>query len=82
MSAGLPDDVAEGVHTALADMKCGRDGVATLVRLLQTADAGTMQNLSAAGGLAALLDGVRTRLDLACDGLCGAAMQLGMEVAL
>lgn len=71
--------VAADMQTALADVTCGRDGVAMLVQLLQGAQANTLEHL-AADGLVALLDGVRTRLDLACDGLRGTALQLGVEV--
>ncbi|MCV2349334.1 hypothetical protein [Paucibacter sp. Y2R2-4] len=77
MSAALDQAIlATDMITALSDARSARDGVAFLVSLLQGAQSATLEG----GGLVALLDGVRTRLDLACDGLTAAALQLGLEV--
>ena len=72
MNADLTGELAAGLQTTLADVSSGRDGVALLVSLLQ----GRETEALACVGLVALLDGVRTRLDLACDGLQDAAFQL------
>lgn len=79
MSAVVDADLAEEMKTALADVTCGRDGVATLVQLLQAAQVNAQHDF-ASDGLVALLDGVRTRLDLACDGFRSTAAQLGLEL--
>lgn len=82
MSGGTLDaELATEMETALADVCCSRDGVATLVDLLASADERLLQGQQGRAGLVALLDGVRARLDLACDGLRGAALQLGVAVA-
>lgn len=67
-------------RSIMNDVRSSRDGVALLVRLLQDTDEVALLVQGTAPGLAALLDGVRTRLDLACDGLDGTAYQLGMKV--
>ena len=80
MSPALDPALADEVQTALSDMCSSRDGLAALVHMLK--GSGPQQPLLDLGnsGLAALLDGLRTRLDLACDGLTGAALQLGVAV--
>ncbi|MBA4343232.1 MAG: hypothetical protein C0423_13925 [Methylibium sp.] len=68
--------------TIVQDLRCGREGVAMLARLLQQSDDATLLAQGCAPGLATLLEGACARLDLAHDGLLGTAAALGIEVAL
>lgn len=67
----------EEMRATLADVRSSRDAIAMLARLLALAGPEAMAGPEdAAGGLQALLDGVRTRLDLAVDSLQGLSYQL------
>lgn len=82
MSALVDEEAAAELRLALADACSVRDGVQTLVALLgrdAAADA-AWADPHARQGVKALLDGLRTRMDLACDGLQAVALALGVPV--